>query len=156
MMGLKPRGAGTWAATLIFTGLGVGLIAASLGLPSPRDSNDPGLAAMPQVVGVLLIVLAALNLSRPTAEDPLPGGWAAGRVGGVLIMLVAYSFLMPHVGFIASTTVFVAGVLVIGGVRRTWVLVSYAASLGLAVYFLFDQGLSVALPRGYVEIAFGF
>lgn len=156
MSGLKPRGAGTWAALIIFTGLGVGLLAASVGLPSPQDGNDPGLSAMPQIVGVLLIVLAVLNFALPTAEDPLPGEWAAARVGGVLAMLVAYSFLMPRAGFIASTAVFAAGVLLVGGVRRPWVLVPYAAAAGPVVYYLFDQGLSVALPRGYVEILLGF
>lgn len=69
----------------------------------------------------------------------------------VLIMaaMVAYIVLLPHVGFLATTPVFltVAGFLIADSIRLWWkrVVISSAITTG-ALYYLFATLLNVPLP----------
>jgi len=138
-----------------------------------RDTSAAiGPNVVPMVVGVLLGVVGAGLLvqsrsalrpsspppshddpaaaDRPAAEVPALDG-PAGGWRGVLILVVtllAFSVLLPVVGFVVSSTaLFVVAALLLGAPRR-WTVVAYGWALAALVFLVFDRLIGLSLPTG--------
>lgn len=89
-----------------------------------------------------LIIVAQEFLAPPSPAGAGERGAADGaggrsakrlRVAAMMILLVGYVALLPHLGFDAATFVFVALSLVMQGERRIWVAILYAAVFSAVV-----------------------
>ncbi len=86
--------------TLISTALLLAFAAAgfvlTLSFPAPAQPIDPGPAAFPRLIVGGVAILALLQLLEPgKGEEELPRGRQALKVGGVLVLLLAYAAMKP-------------------------------------------------------------
>ena len=65
-----------------------------------------------------------------------------------LIFIFAYIFLIPHVGFLVSTSIFLVVFLFLLGMRSPIKIVSYIIIANMIIYLLFVQWLGIRLPSG--------
>lgn len=141
------------------------LAVASLGLAVLYESTkfSPLAAIFPRVVGVCLVILAALLLIQLLLGKGLMSGhsesmshFAGGnrfRSAGFVVILLSWALLLPTVGFILTSSISFVGILLISTERGTdWRITTKRALLGLIIigcfYGLFSMLLNVPLPRG--------
>ena len=120
-----------------------------------RDFTPLG-SVFPRTMAVAMVVFSAayivMALLRPTAPAAVPAG-SYWRRGAVMVVLVAWSFLLGHVGFLSTSVIAYTALLVIANYDR-WTprrAVVYAISGALVLgglYWIFGYVLQVPLPRG--------
>jgi hypothetical protein len=153
----------------------VGSYRLSLGSPS-----DPGPGMFPFLAGAALGVLSIIewwNISRAyrksmrtpaqTVGEGTAGARAASaesveplfanrlgafKAAAVIAALLIYSLTMEHLGFILSTTLFIAFLLLLVERQRWYVIVFGSVVSSLTTYLVFKVWLDTALPVGL----FGF
>ena len=142
--------------------------------------SDPGPGMFPFIAGAALGVLSIVEWSnirlahRRLARAPAQtqGDHAGGshvasheaveplftsrlgayKVAAVLVALLIYALTMEYLGFILSTTLFIAFLLWLVERQRWYVIVFGAVLSSLATYLVFKVWLETALPIGL----FGF
>lgn len=161
------RTRGDLASGIVLLAFGVFVIVASQNISYTNlIGNDPLTpATVPTALGVLLAVLAVALIVRallrgrvpatgqqagePSGEST-PDGPAAGRLAGVAVAVVAclaYAFLLPRLGFVITTPLLVAALLVVAAGRSHPVrTVAIAILLPAACYLLFIEVLDLDLP----------
>ncbi|MBE6904981.1 tripartite tricarboxylate transporter TctB family protein [Marasmitruncus massiliensis] len=143
--------------------LGVVMFASAQTIPTGAEMGASS-AFMPKVVSVMLIICGALVAiqGRPRKEYvPSEGGKAkdSGRSNYKalvlsLIALVAYIALMPGVGFIITTIVYLFVQILIFApkekkTKRNLVLFGIVSIIfAITVYFIFVYGFALMLPSG--------
>lgn len=141
-----PRGERVFGAALV----GVGLVALYKANSLPLGNlREPGSGFFPVVVAVALVLFAALALTsrNPEADkSPAePGG--AARMWVLSVMVAAYAWFLPSVGFVLCTVVLL-GLLLRGVGDVGWLSTVICAAGGAAgCYFLFTR-LGMPLPSG--------
>lgn len=170
----QPSGAGRLGRSLwlVATPLFM-LLLAVLFLLSSGDLTGRE-AAYPQVLALLVIVLAVVSLAGDHREgmrqvtaappsrldhdaaddsagpDDVEGrrgiGLAVGRVLAFLVVAVVAVILMSYLGFFLPSALLVGGGLLVLGVRSPWKVVAYTAGVVLVAYGLFVQLLQVPFP----------
>ncbi|WP_137110741.1 tripartite tricarboxylate transporter TctB family protein [Rhodobacter sp. SY28-1] len=120
----------------------------------PQDGGYAGIgpAAMPKVIGgvlILLAVLTALNgLKRAVAsvprQNPVPLLW----IGGGVALQIA---LLHVIGFIIATGLLFAATARAFGERRLPLALAAGFALSFIVYGIFDRLLQLNLPAGPLE-----
>jgi putative tricarboxylic transport membrane protein len=146
-------------AGLIGLAVSLTLLPFAYGLPKlPIVPIGPGfyptlvLVFMAAVCGVLVLqdVLAQRRASSEQIEAT--GERAYGLVIAAFAVVGAYIILLPEIGFRLATVLFVAAFqLVLERPRAAWqwmVLAIIAVATSAVTYLVFDQYLSVLLPRG--------
>jgi hypothetical protein len=150
-------------AGLICLALSLGMLVLTRGLP--QSSFVPvGPDFYPRIVLVIMAVLSALLVAAdfwprqpgeaaPAAEAPVPEKRNYRLVGVTYAVFTGYVILLPLVGYRVATFVFVAALQAVfespRGVRR-WALVMVSAlASALITYIVFNDYLSVLLPRGH-------
>ena len=135
---------------LLATGIGLGFRASQLGLGQVSDPG-PGFTiflAAAALVG-LSAVLVASSLSLPRKEASGESDairW--GKIGLILVSLIAYGLVLRTLGFVLSTFLLV---LIFFGLieRKTWFVALLAGvAMSLGTYVVFDWLLQARLPRG--------
>lgn len=134
----------------------------------------PGPTAFPLVLGFVFAMMGLWLVISPgkgvrrvpptTAEPKEPtSGAAAGlpslraRIVGrwqflvIWVIVLAYLFFMPDVGFPVTTVALLAAFFAVLGERRWWVVAGLSLAATAVIYFGFAQGLNVRLPLGIVE-----
>jgi hypothetical protein len=143
--------------------LGVGIFFAALGIfaiLAVRDlpffeTNRPGPALFPIIVGILFIVfgglLAILQFVRPSTGEA-PKWDRVSRVVVVAALLVAAVVLMPIIGFILVSMLLLGGILF--GVERKYTIASVLVVFGLPVlfWFTFAELMGLRLPPGILAL----
>jgi len=137
------------ALALLLFGAGGALEARRLTLGS---AGNPGPGFFPFWLAVgLCAVATALVLVRPAAVSLVVAPGERLRSGKVLLALAAaavYAFLLPLVGFVASTFVFLLVMLMIIEQRRFVSSLVIAAVSAAVCHVLFKTWLDVQLPGG--------
>jgi putative tricarboxylic transport membrane protein len=145
--------------SLIWLGVAIAICIAayklSLGTP-----NNPGPGMFPFVAGAILAILSSILLlqsigARETAapQEPFFASAAGARNAAlVLIALLAYALTMEYIGFIISTSVFLAFLLWVVEPQRWYVAVFGSPLAALVLYTAFKVVLETPLPVGL----FGF
>ena len=120
-----------------------------------RDFSPLG-SVFPRTMAVAMIVFAtayiAMALLRPTAPAATPAG-SPWRRGAVMVVLIAWSFLLGHVGFLTTSVIAYTALLIIANYDR-WtprmaVIYSVVGALVLGgLYWVFHEVLQVPLPAG--------
>lgn len=131
--------------------LGVAMLILAFQFPEPGQPEDPGTAALPQLIGAALLLLGVLLFfnTEPTLLTPAPGSRL--RTGLMVVAAVGYTLALAPLGFITSTLVFMVLGLLIMGVRRVSRLIGVPILVTLAIYYLFTTLLGVYLPSGAIE-----
>jgi putative tricarboxylic transport membrane protein len=114
--------------------------------------GDPGSGFMFFWVGVIMMALSlAVVVTSVRVSGTEAAAWAGARwsrVGFVLLMLVAYAWLLPWLGFLATTTL-VMFALFKGVEPQRWdVAIGGAIGSSLLAYLIFKVWLGAQLPTG--------
>lgn len=142
--------AGFWLAIALW----VAWSGHDLGLGSLRD---PGPGFMIFWVGVLMIAFSAVVIAataRQPAGGPISEHWRGTRwwlVPYVVALLTAYAWIMPVVGFMTTTVLFLF-ILFMTIDRQSWLAPPVGAVLvTAAAYIVFHRWLGTQLPTGELE-----
>lgn len=99
---------------------------------------------MPQALSVLGIVLSLVLLVRPGDGEPVGIAGLQWKVAaGLCVLMLFYGFTVRPLGFLISTTIFLAGGILMLGERRWWLVL--VASVPVVIFFwvLMTQFLGV-------------
>ena len=120
----------------------------------PGQENEPFKPrTMPfalATIGVVLAGIRAMQLSgaSPELSDAHPGRLHWHPVIRLCLVMLAYGYLMPSLGFILATTLFlVAGFLILGERRRS-ILLFLPLVFSLVFFLLMTEGLGLYLSPG--------
>jgi putative tricarboxylic transport membrane protein len=144
--------------------LSLGMLVLTRGLP--QSSFVPvGPDFYPRIVLVLMAVLSVLLIAADLwpqgakgAEAPAPAAPASEKrnyrlVGVTYAVFSGYVILLPLVGYRVSTFLFVAALQAVfespRGLRRWSLILVSALATSLVTYIVFNDYLSVLLPRGH-------
>ena len=146
---LLAGAAGATVLALFYVAPGVDLAAMARGMVGPATWPKAMLllaaAAATLLALVRLVEMLGPRKARAAASEV---DYHEGRSLGALALLVAYGASIPLVGFALATPVFIAGWLLIGGLRRP-VLIGLTTLLGTAGVLYFFVKLSLMpLDRG--------
>lgn len=147
-------------AGLICLALSIGMLVLTRGLP--QSSFVPvGPDFYPRIVLVIMAVLSVLLIAldlwpQKTAETPAaaaPEKRNYRLVGVTYAVFTGYVILLPLVGYRISTFIFVAALQAVFEPprgARGWVLLMVSGlATALVTYIVFNDYLSVLLPRGH-------
>ena len=154
-------------ARLLPTALPLGLFLLALILPSFMFQSDQrasavglGPAAWPRAMLMGLAFFSALWIARdiwvlsragrrPTLSIPTEDEhYHFGKALVGLVMIVAYGWLLPVLGFALSTAIFIATWCLFGGLRNLKVVVPVTLIGTIALLWLFMGLALMPLPRG--------
>lgn len=127
------------------------LFVTTLGFPPPGQSFDPGTAALPRLVAVVLAALSVALLLAPERRAVLPHRQGLVPLGGILALTLLYALLLEPLGFPLITTAFVVAALLLIGVRRPLPIALTSVGLAAGLYLVFSVLLDVYLPLGPLE-----
>jgi putative tricarboxylic transport membrane protein len=114
-----------------------------------RDGN-PGPGLLPLALGVMIVVLAAINIARPEVERiALPN---IRRILLILAALVLYALLLEVVGYVVTTALLLGFLLVTLADRPKWWQPVVAIGVSLGTYYVFRIVLGLPLPPGLLEL----
>jgi hypothetical protein len=109
--------------------------------------------------GVALVLRRLLRWRRESTrvadegvpDDPgVPPG-SAPRALSIWAGAFAYVLLLPAVGYLIATPIFIAGVLALFGMRRPLALAGIAIGFTLPIFLVFAELLNVRLPTGILD-----
>lgn len=131
--------------------VGLGLLVISFTFPDPGQPEDPGTAALPQLIGAGLLILGIMLFFRPEDTIIAPARGARVRTTLMVVAGLAFTLAIEPFGFVLATLIFMVGGLLIMGVRSPLRIVLVPIGVTLAIYYLFTSGLGVYLPGGFIE-----
>ena len=120
--------------------------------------HRPGMGFLPFFAGIGLCVVACfriiLNFLKATKEgdEKREGLFSRSvvKVAVLVIVLIGYTLVLPHLGYLLSTFVLLVVLFKVGGFRR-WILVLGSAFLTTAIsYLVFASWLSIRFPKGFL------
>lgn len=117
-------------------------------------SDKLGPAFFPRLLGVVLATLAVTLIVRALfgRSDPTPPpAIRGGLLAAVVAVLVAYSLIMPWLGFLITTPLLLIAIIWMMGMRRWGSMIGTAVGLTLVLYLVFVRALHVLLPLGPVR-----
>ncbi|MGI9423217.1 MAG: tripartite tricarboxylate transporter TctB family protein [Hyphomicrobiaceae bacterium] len=110
---------------------------------------------MPKVLSVVgaIVALVILAFSSPPGEGGTSGQLDLSKLEwphiaqavGLLLAMVAYALLLRPLGFVASTTLFLAGSSILLGERKLHLLIPIALIAAFAIWFLVERLLDIVL-----------
>jgi putative tricarboxylic transport membrane protein len=158
----RLRGRSELGVSVLLGGLGALVLIDASRIPTTFTQRGPvGPAAVPVVVGVALLVIAAL-----LARDVLRGGHGESETGEdidlshpsdwrtVLLLIGAFLanvVLIDRIGFPISGAVLFWGAAYALGSRHLLRDPIIALALSVATYLVFSRGLGIGLPAGVLE-----
>ncbi|RPI04078.1 MAG: tripartite tricarboxylate transporter TctB family protein, partial [Zetaproteobacteria bacterium] len=122
--------------------------------PILPDMGNP--AWIPRGVAACLFGAACVLMVRALQgrAHTLPSrleGTDRTRVLLAVSLTAGYVIAVERLGFIASTALYLLGFVMTLGERRWWRLAVFAAVVPVIAYLVFDAGLNVPLPRGWLR-----
>lgn len=118
----------------------------ALSAPMPKLA-----AAFPRFLSVLLIVLSLILLMtslRSADTAKLSINWRP--VGTVVLVMVAYYYMLRYLGYIVSTIALTSSLYYVLGYRDKRVLILTSLGISIGLYLLFGLAFGVPLPRGFL------
>lgn len=149
---MKIRWSKGMAVDLLLILLAGGIAYGARHFPRPEGSfSGPG--SFPFVLGFFLMGLAVLSLwqKRQTAAPADPVSAKNPRLLIQAGLVAAYLFAMPHVGFILSSALLGALMLVSSGYRNYVRALAAGFAFAFLLYFIFGVLMNVLLPKGWVS-----
>lgn len=149
-MGLPTRVQAERLMALALMLLSLGYLLLGWRIPVPDAGQDSPFSArsFPVALGVLATVLSAWLVVRPGPAGPVGvAGFAWGRTAGLLLLMAGFALAIPHLGFVVTAALFLAGGFRLLGERRLTVLLPVALGVSLGFWLLF-RALGVTLDWG--------
>ena len=141
---------------LFYVAPGVDFASMARGVVSPVTWPKAMLLAA-AAAGALLALVRLLELLSLREPNPAQTGedYHEGRSIGAVALLVAYGVAIPFIGIAWSTPVFIAGWLLLGGIRKplTVGLVSILGSVGMLYFFVKLSVMPLDRGKGVFEQA---
>ncbi len=119
------------------------------------NPDDPGPGLFPRTLSLLLFsaALVQIILSWRKKAEPYENGKAVAESGdfswrvfvGTILLSVLYGFVFDKASYLITTTCFLLAMMLLGGVRKWYVLVCVAIGYSVATYYLFGRVLMVPL-----------
>lgn len=138
------------AAGLLLLAFSLAYFAMAFGIRVPQSFDDSPMTArsMPLALGAAGMALSLLIVLRPPAGAEIPWrGFAWGRAAMLVGLLGLYALAIPHLGFVVTSALFLAGGFVVLGERRPLLLAAVAVGTALAFFAAFSL-LDVGLDWG--------
>lgn len=140
-------------ATLVGLALATFLLVRSFP-PGPPDLPGPGMfpllmAALGAVLGLVLMV-AALRRREPGTASPVDADSPRWRIPAVLAGTVAYVLLMPVLGFVSASVLYLTGLILILGYPHKARAAAVAFIVAWAIQGIFAGVMNVPLPAGWL------
>ena len=136
------------------------LVAASRAIEDSLLSDAVGAGGVPQGVGIAMLVAAIALFDKSFIGAPESGRDAADdrgsplatlvRTGALVLLLVAYGWLLPRLGYPLTVSLLVAAAAWLAGAAPRAPLWLCAALSGPLLWLLFDRLLQVRMPSGSV------
>ena len=114
--------------------------------------SDPvGPKTFPIIIGALLGVSSLVILLRPDPKPEWPRAGRLAEVGLAVMVLLAYAYALPELGFVIATTVAAA---ILSWRLGTRPVVALLAGIGIAlgIYVVFHLILGLSLAQGPLGI----
>ena len=145
---------------------GLGMLLAASYIATAQSIEDSlladavGASGVPTGVGVVLLIASLFlfvksfkskaSMLNETEEEPSEGGsqHPHAMALGLLLILAAYVFLLPILGYVLSVGLLVGAASWFAGARRYTSLVLCAVLAGPVLWFVFDWTLEIRLPVG--------
>jgi putative tricarboxylic transport membrane protein len=145
---------------------GLGMLLAASYIVNAQSIEDSlladavGAAGVPTGVGVVLLIASLFlfvksfkskaSMLNETEEEPSEGGsqHPHAMALGLLLILAAYVFLLPILGYVLSVGLLVGAAAWFAGARRYTSLILCAVLAGPVLWFVFDWTLEIRLPVG--------
>ncbi len=126
------------------------LLLMSLALPSANPVDPIGASGVPRLWIAILLPLAAWQVRSclRSADAPAPD-LQTGRMLGAVGLFVAYLLLIPLLGYLLTSLLYMPALIWYLGYRRLVVIASLTAAWLLFSEFVFQRLLHVDLPRGF-------
>lgn len=148
-----PRRPGELVFTLFLIAASLMLLWSAYGIAGFEALSSPGAVPMATTAVMLLAALAVLRqtLARPRGDtesvrrDILPGS-----VVVTIAMVVGYAVLLRPLGFLPTTTIFLAVMIRALSRRGPWFCIAVAVGTVLPIWLLFRIVFSVLMPAGIV------
>src|SRR3990172_1059664 len=134
--------------------VGLGAVSESLRLAEDTLTGGPGTRFLPVSLGLIVAVLGGAIALRPAPRRPREAPASPGarlRIAATLVGLVLYALVFERLGFLISSSAFVALLLVFYGERRWPVVLVVAVGAAVATYAVFARWLGVPLPPGILD-----
>ena len=155
------------AATVLVSGI---VLAQTSTFPDYSNISSVGPEAIPNVLAILMLVIVAIlavqevqKILRGRHESPTyvqvelqktKEAWAMIlsnkmgnlRVAGNLIMIVLFALLLRTVGFEICAFVFLAGGMLLNGVRKVWQIILLPVCTIAIIYGVFVVSLRINIP----------
>jgi len=119
------------------------------------NPDEPGPGIFPRTLSFLLFIAASVQivLSWRKKAEPREYGKEIAEKGdfswrvfvGTMLLSVLYGFVFNKVSYLVTTTCFLLAMMLLGGVRKWYVLVCVAMGYSVATYYLFGRVLMVPL-----------
>lgn len=143
--------------SLIWVGLAASVCLASIRLEIGTFS-DPGSGFLPfgtgAILGILGIVHGANVTLRPQGKEE-ESSWADARWQrgiSVIVALLAYTLLLPVIGYLLDTFLLMSFLFGVLGRKRWWATVLGSLVVIGSTYLLFSVWLGVQFPKGFLGI----
>lgn len=121
----------------------------SAGFPAGPSLTSPAL--YPRVIAGLIAFFALVQLGRTIYTDTQRSheltAAATKQVVGAVLLVVAYVFLLPWLGFVTATVLFLVAGMLYSGARSPLWIGSIALGLTLLLYYIFAVFLRIPLPE---------
>lgn len=127
------------------------LLILAFSFPEPGQPEDPGTAALPQLIGFALLVLGVMLFFNAERNVIAPERGSRLRTTLMVVAGVVYTLALTALGFMLSTLIFMVLGLLIMGIRSPLRLIAVPIAVSVAVYYLFTAALGVYLPSGIIE-----
>ena len=129
-----------------------GSIQLKVGTPS-----EPGSGFLPFGTGFLLGILALVHLVQITFRKDEKEGRILGEVrwkrgACVVAALLIYALLLPPLGYIITTFLFMAVLFSVYERRKWWMVGGASLLVTAATYLVFHHWLQVQFPAGFFRI----
>ena len=119
------------------------------------NPDDPGPGIFPRTLALLLFIaaVAQIVLSWLKKAEPRETGKGTAESGdfswrmfvGTMVLSVLYGFVFDKASYLVTTTCFLLAMMLLGGVRKWYVLLCVAMGYSVTTYYLFGRVLMVPL-----------
>ena len=128
----------------------IALLLESFRISHSNSVSDPGPAAYPQFVLILMAICAVGIMLTPEAKrsdkESSPRDWKIVAV--ILAVIAVYTTLLVAIGYLVATAIFAVVLAFLAGERRWWILAIYGVVIPTVLYVGFSVYLSISLPMG--------
>lgn len=129
--------------------------------PKAQALGDPGLTLFPWVLTAILLLLSISILIQDIRGKALPKcfSWKI-TPGGIrsivgLAFVLVYFYVIAYLGFLVSSILFFAGMMLLCGERRPLRIIWFSCVIPTAILFFFQELFQIPLPKlGFLQGVF--